>query len=212
MLATELQVRRAASRALPLLGIIVLYGAMGYGWWTVAQRMAPAERPKTIGHPTAIVWGDRVYASPAAFKQWLKARGVRYRSWARRHPAALRIVDPAAVKTRRPVPTRVAGTHRVVTRTTPKPAPAPVVSTKRAPGRVAIAAPTSRRSVTPLWLAAPLCVLAAALVIASLLLGRIGPLRLAGRRPLHVVIEYRAYLLVAAAALIVGLLSALAGQ
>jgi hypothetical protein len=43
--------------------------------------------PPSRAHATGIVWGGRTFVSRAQFSHWLRARHVRYRAWARRHPA-----------------------------------------------------------------------------------------------------------------------------
>ncbi len=44
------------------------------------------------GSRGALVWGNGIFASRVEMKAWLNLHGGGYRAWARRHPAALRLV------------------------------------------------------------------------------------------------------------------------
>jgi hypothetical protein len=53
--------------------------------------------PAAPGQPGLLVWGDAVFANPLELEAWLRIRGVSYAQWARRHPAAVKILtDPPA--------------------------------------------------------------------------------------------------------------------
>ena len=43
-------------------------------------------------HVAGVVWGHRVYVDVATFRGVLTARGVSYAGWARKHPAAAKII------------------------------------------------------------------------------------------------------------------------
>jgi hypothetical protein len=51
--------------------------------WTRAQ---PDPVPATSLQPRGIVWADRVFTQPAELRRWLRARGERYKVWAKHHP------------------------------------------------------------------------------------------------------------------------------
>jgi hypothetical protein len=50
--------------------------------------------PRT--HAQGIVWGNRTFASRAAFRRWLNSHGRSYEVWARRHPAKPSAAAPKA--------------------------------------------------------------------------------------------------------------------
>ena len=51
------------------------------------------------GQPGLLVWGDAVFANPLELEAWLRIRGVSYAQWARRHPAAVKILTDPPAKT-----------------------------------------------------------------------------------------------------------------
>ena len=38
------------------------------------------------------MWGDGVFANKLELEAWLRIRGVSYESWARKHPAAVKLL------------------------------------------------------------------------------------------------------------------------
>lgn len=46
------------------------------------------------GSRGSLVWGDGIFANSVEMKAWLKLHGGSYDAWAKRHPAALRLVRP----------------------------------------------------------------------------------------------------------------------
>jgi hypothetical protein len=48
--------------------------------------------PAAPGQSGLLVWGDGVFANPLELEAWLRVRGVSYAQWARRHPAAVKIL------------------------------------------------------------------------------------------------------------------------
>jgi hypothetical protein len=68
--------------------------------WTRAQ---PDPVPATSLQPRGIVWADRVFTQPAELRRWLRARGERYKVWAKHHP-----VQAATLEHRQLPPTRTA--------------------------------------------------------------------------------------------------------
>jgi hypothetical protein len=95
--------------------------AIGLVWVALlsASMMVWLEVGRTLKHPkpiqltattkpTAIAWGDRVFAGRSGLAQWLKDHGLRYSAWARRHPAAAQVVDPHATPVPKVVPKKPA--------------------------------------------------------------------------------------------------------
>lgn len=75
--------------------VVVLIAGAGVLWLHVARTLTEAKPVKVAGPPpSAIVWGDRVFSTSNQLRAWLDSRGMSYRGWAQRHPAAVRIVDP----------------------------------------------------------------------------------------------------------------------
>lgn len=57
------------------------------------------------GQAGSLVWGDAVFANPLELAAWLRIRGGSYATWARRHPAAVKLLtDPPVPKTAPPAP------------------------------------------------------------------------------------------------------------
>ena len=49
--------------------------------------------PSPPGTTGALVWGDGVFANRLELEAWLRIRGVSYESWARKHPAAVKLLE-----------------------------------------------------------------------------------------------------------------------
>jgi hypothetical protein len=49
--------------------------------------------PAPPGTTGALVWGDGVFANKLELEAWLRIRGVSYESWARKHPAAVKLLE-----------------------------------------------------------------------------------------------------------------------
>ena len=49
--------------------------------------------PSPPGTTGALVWGDGVFANKLELEAWLRIRGVSYESWARKHPAAVKLLE-----------------------------------------------------------------------------------------------------------------------
>jgi hypothetical protein len=57
------------------------------------------------GRAGLLVWGDAVFSSPLELEAWLRVRGASYPTWARRHPAGVKLLtDPPAGRSVRPAP------------------------------------------------------------------------------------------------------------
>lgn len=69
-----------------LLAALALPAATMLALAFLGMRLVGEPQPRAQRQPTAIVWGDRVFASRAQLARWLRARGVDYLVWSRRHP------------------------------------------------------------------------------------------------------------------------------
>ena len=49
------------------------------------------------GQAGALVWGNGVFSNALELEAWLRIRGVSYKTWARRHPAGVKLVTPRAI-------------------------------------------------------------------------------------------------------------------
>lgn len=129
---------RSKTVFLPLaLPFAVLAGVAVFGALTPYHRDA-GPPPGQAGR---LVWGDGIFANRVELRAWFRLHGGSYRAWARRHPAALRLVKPRAhpplVKTRAPAPhpvkpqPTVQRTAQPVPRTTAKTRGSPVRTSTR---------------------------------------------------------------------------------
>lgn len=66
---------------------------------TIKTLTHPVAVPPPVGSPQSLVWSNRVFSSRASLEAWLKARGLSYVVWARKHGAAAAVVEhrPAVV-------------------------------------------------------------------------------------------------------------------
>jgi len=82
-------------------------------WFMVARQLNNA-RPAAQSNiaPTAVVWGGRVFTSPAPLDFWLRNRGASYGHWASLHSNARAVIEPG-----RPA---VAKSHKSAARSAPK--------------------------------------------------------------------------------------------
>jgi hypothetical protein len=190
--ASRLGARRAA-HAVPILVAVV---AVALVWGSVIRTlMKPVPAAAPIGSPQAVAWGDKVFLNPAQLHAWLRSRGIPYESWARHHPAAIRVLDPNAEP---PVPAR----GKKVTQPTAN-AALPAPTRAHATDRRAAAAQASAAAATPGGGINAILLLAYALVTVLLVLV-LAPQKYL--RPIHVRLnDYRSY----AAAVAVGLSAAL---
>jgi hypothetical protein len=71
-----------------LLGVLFLPAVLAFAITYSATRLVavPQSEPERV---TSIVWGGLVFETQRDLARWLRARGVNYQAWARRHPAAL---------------------------------------------------------------------------------------------------------------------------
>jgi hypothetical protein len=183
-------------RPLPLLASLAAIAVVASTWTAVIRTLSDAQ--PVVGQtvqPGAIVWGDRVFESPAPLARWLRARGSSYAAWAPRHPAGRAVVEHV----RLPVVTTAAPA------VTPKPAaptttPASTVSSPAAPASGHTATTSTNKGFVRTFLLlsivfALLCVVAA---LTPWALGRRFP------RTARALFPYRQAFLAAAVAVSVG--------
>jgi hypothetical protein len=201
------------SRLLQAITLVFVVGAAVLTWGVVIRTLREVRPVPSPGRPTAVVWADRVFQSPAELRRWLRSRGGSYESWSRAHPKAwatlehvpvprkpvraARTKTPTASKTpvtaaRTKTPPAVKKAAPTVKTATPSKPARRVAATSVAPARSAFA----HLMIVLLACLATLC-LGAAVLPASV--GRYAPAL--GR----VVVGNRPFLLAAAAAVYVGL-------
>jgi hypothetical protein len=196
-------------RSFAVLLLFVGVAAVASTWLKVAQTLSDAVPQPPVARPSAIVWSDRVFETPAGLRAWLRSHGATYTAWSKQHGQAAAtlehvtrpIVTTQAAQTRTTVTTQAAQTRTTVT--TPVHAPAPprasAVTTapaRHAPQHSAQAANVRLAIVTLLLLLAGGCALAAVLP---------GPIRRRFPRVTAKVWPYRDLLGAGAAALVIGL-------
>jgi hypothetical protein len=89
------------------LPVVVLLGVLAFAALTpYSHTTGPPP-----GAPGALVWGNGIFANTFELKAWLNQHGASYRSWAKQHPAAIRLVKakpakahPAAAAKTKPAP------------------------------------------------------------------------------------------------------------
>jgi hypothetical protein len=65
-------------------------------------------RPQGNVHPSGpgsngnLNWSNGIFANRAELRAWLNAHGKSYATWAKQHPAALRLIPPATTTTASP--------------------------------------------------------------------------------------------------------------
>ena len=65
-------------------------------------RTAGTDQPPP-GRAGLLVWGNAVFSSPLELEAWLRVRGANYPTWARRHPAGVKLLtDPPATRAAQP--------------------------------------------------------------------------------------------------------------
>lgn len=181
--------------------LAVVLGLLLFVWLRVVRTLtATVNKPQPVGKPKAFAWGDRVFSSQAQLEAWLKARGISYSVWARRHPAAVRVVAPGSVVT--PTPHRTAAKHAATTSQPAKAAPSHSTTANRVATSANVGSSSSswtrRVAIGVLW--------AFVLLLAAV---AVAPRQLAARASIYWLgPEQRMMLAAAAGAFAVGLLAA----
>jgi hypothetical protein len=79
-----------------LLAVPLVAAGFALGLVIAATHLVQGVSPEPF-QPTAIVWADRVFATPHQFDVWLRSRGSSYKLWAAHHPTlAQRLKRPPA--------------------------------------------------------------------------------------------------------------------
>lgn len=104
--------RRRLNQVLTVCITVVLAAGLALVWARVVQTLKePANAPKAVGQPGALVWDGRVFTTPTQLKSYLASKGLSYSRWAARHPTAFG------------APASTVAKHRTTTKTkTTKPA------------------------------------------------------------------------------------------
>jgi len=71
-----------------VLALLVLLGTTAYGILQPQNHVTPP----APGQRGALVWGDGIFATRSELSAWLYLHHASYATWARKHPAALRLV------------------------------------------------------------------------------------------------------------------------
>jgi hypothetical protein len=186
-------------RSFTVLLLFVGVAAVAATWLKVAQTLSDVVPQQPVTHPSAIVWSDRVFETPAALRVWLRSRGATYTAWSTQHGLAAATLEHVI---RPVVTTHVAETRRAVTtpvHASPARPPASADATapaQRAPPHSARTAGLRLAIVTLLLLLAAGCGFTAVLP---------GPIRRRFPRVTAKVWPYRDLLGAGAAALVIGL-------
>ncbi|MEO5576941.1 MAG: hypothetical protein ABIR67_07925 [Gaiellaceae bacterium] len=107
----------------------LLTGTAAYVFWPSEPELRSPVKP---GRDGALIWGDGVFANALELEAWLRIRGVSYRQWARKHPAAVKLLAPGP-KPATPV--------KAQAKATPKPAPAKAKAKATPAAKETVAAP-----------------------------------------------------------------------
>jgi hypothetical protein len=142
-------------RSFAVLLLFVGVAAVAATWLKVAQTLSDAVPQQPVAHPSAIVWSDRVFETPAALRAWLRSHGATYIAWSKQHGLAAAtlehvtppIVTTQAAQTRTAVTTSAAQTRPAVTTQAAQPRPA--VTTQAAQPRPAVTTPVHASPARP---------------------------------------------------------------
>jgi hypothetical protein len=69
-----------------LLAALALPAALAFALMYAGVQLVGNPQPRAHQQASGIVWGDRVFVNRTQLARWLRARGVNYLVWARRHP------------------------------------------------------------------------------------------------------------------------------
>jgi hypothetical protein len=135
-------------RSFAVLLLFVGVAAVAATWLKVAQTLSDAVPQQPVAHPSAIVWSDRVFETPAALRAWLRSHGATYIAWSKQHGLAAAtlehvtppIVTTQAAQTRTAVTTSAAQTRPAVTTQAAQPRPAVTTPVHASPARPAASA------------------------------------------------------------------------
>jgi hypothetical protein len=188
------------SRLLPAIGLVFVVGAVVVTWGMVVRTLREVRPVSSPGRPSAVVWGDRVFQSPAELRGWLRSRGGSYESWGHTHPTAWATLEHRPVRTAA-APARTE-TSQAVRKTPPAVTTAAHSAHSKAEPVAAATSVTPARSAFAHFMIVLLACLATLCLCAAVLPASVGRYAPALGR---VVVGNRPFLLAAAAAVYVGL-------
>ena len=186
-----------------MIGAALLVAALVICWGLFVRTLRDAT-PVPGPHRAAasVIWGDRVFSSPAQLRRWLRSRGPSYAGWSVRHPQAAAVLEHKKFTVTAAAPTtqphKTAQQH---TTTPSKRQAAPTVTTVRN------AASVSRLTSGSTWLLRLVTFTLLALSIACIYVSLL-PIALRVRYPalVRTIAPFREALFAAAVAVMVGLL------
>jgi hypothetical protein len=76
----------------PLIVPFAILAAVGV--FALVNHSAPQAATPAPGDPGSLVWGDGLFAHPFELQAWLHLHGGSYGTWARQHPAGVRLIRP----------------------------------------------------------------------------------------------------------------------
>ena len=81
-----------------------LAGAILVGTAVYALLPSEVKTQPPPGRSAALVWGNGVFSNALELEAWLRIRGASYKTWARRHPAGVKLIAPRPVPLARKLP------------------------------------------------------------------------------------------------------------
>jgi hypothetical protein len=190
-------------RALVWAGTLVVVVAAAMTWGMVVRTLRSVQPVAPVTKPHSVVWGDRVFGSPAELGGWLRFRGASYALWRARHPGARAVLEPGAPKValHRTKSRRSQAAHKQASTRAPARVEHKRASAGHSAARRAVSSPVQSRG--PLRLLMLVSILLSGLCA----LGASVPWALGSRNPrlVQIVEPYRQLLFGTAAALLMGL-------
>ena len=187
-----------------MIGAALLVAALVICWGLFVRTLRDAT-PVPGPHRAAasVIWGDRVFSSPAQLRRWLRSRGPSYVGWSVRHPQAAAVLEHKKLKvTAAPRTTRPHKTTQQHATTPSKRQAAPALPTVRHAANVSHSQTTGST-----WLLRLVTFTLLALAIVCIYVSLL-PIALRVRYPalVRTVAPFREALFAAAVAVMVGLL------
>jgi hypothetical protein len=190
-------------RALVWAGTLVVVVVAATTWGMVVRTLRSVQPVAPVTKPHSVVWGDRVFGSPAELGGWLRFRGASYALWRARHPGARAVLEPGAPKValHRTKSRRSQAAHKQASTRAPARVEHKRASAGHSAARRAVSSPVQSRG--PLRLLMLVSILLSGLCA----LGASVPWALGSRNPrlVQIVEPYRQLLFGTAAALLMGL-------
>jgi hypothetical protein len=128
---------------------LVAIATVTFAWIQVVDRLRSPRPIPPLVTPSAIAWGDRVFASREQLATWLRTRGLSYERWAELHPAAASVIEPGRAPTERratPARQRTVSLHSVASDSVESAAVGSAANASRASSAASSAAASLRSS------------------------------------------------------------------